>query len=200
MSLLFLSGLDLVKTEHILMIYDVILVPPIIRFSCIVFLWTNSWKCWQWSRLKSISRQWHDGDQVKEWLQEADLQIELDGLGAKNIGRSPFLVATQKKQDAFAMLAFKCRMFHHSPCYLCVNVIKCVINMHVHLISAQGYVVFLEIAKLLTGSFFISWRALKSPYRMCLRKAVPIFLKVGHTAILCIYVYFLYMYIICTYR
>lgn len=35
---------------------------------------------------------------VKEWLQEADLQIELDGLGAKNIGRSPFLVVTAERK------------------------------------------------------------------------------------------------------
>ena len=29
---------------------------------------------------------------MKEWLLEAGLQIDLDGLGAKVIGRSPFLV------------------------------------------------------------------------------------------------------------
>jgi len=34
---------------------------------------------------------------VKEWLLEAGLIIELDGLGAKIIGKAPFLVVTWKR-------------------------------------------------------------------------------------------------------
>ena len=35
--------------------------------------------------------------EVKEWLLEAGLIIELDGLGAKIIGKAPFLVVTWKR-------------------------------------------------------------------------------------------------------
>ena len=38
-----------------------------------------------------------DGTKVKEWLLEAGLIIELDGLGAKIIGKAPFLVVTWKR-------------------------------------------------------------------------------------------------------
>ncbi|CAK9032945.1 unnamed protein product [Durusdinium trenchii] len=38
-----------------------------------------------------------EGRKVKEWLLEAGLQIDLDGLGAKVIGRSPFLVVSAER-------------------------------------------------------------------------------------------------------
>ena len=37
------------------------------------------------------------GFQVKEWLLEANLHVDLDGLGAAIIGRPPFLVVTAER-------------------------------------------------------------------------------------------------------